>query len=617
MPRTTPAHSDLRLLARVRYGGADRAAARWQASRAVMTMGALAVVISRVGWPDPAIPERTARLIEALLLLAILATHPIAALTSRRIGADEMFAGVSRRVEAGLAGVGFLAASLAWLSPASEHFPLQNAAILLLAAMHGVEGFICLTRRRLPPGLIFVASFAALIALGTGALLLPAATPIDAPISPLDALFTATSAVCVTGLIVRDTASEFTRFGQGVILALIQLGGLGILFFGALMALAFGASIGLRAAQSIGHAAREGLSASGLRRLLIFIAAATLLAEAAGAAALFFAWPASWEGAPAMETTPDRLFHSVFFSVSAFCNAGFATSPNSLQGVRFHWTSHIVFAGLITLGGLGFPALDEVRRALWRRMRCCAASLWHWGRSRQWLRPRQWDPARMNLHARLVLATSLGLYLAGAAGIALGRMAHGSEGLLPVLADAHFMSVTARTAGFDTVAPSEMGGLSRFVLLLLMFIGGSPGSTAGGVKTIALAVLLVSVWATITGRARAEVFKRTIPDEAVKRAATLVVLGMATIVAVTSALIAFEGERHAMEDLLFEAVSACGTVGLSTGLTGELHAPGKIAVIAGMFLGRVGPLAVLAALVSVAARRRPQYAYPDEQVLMS
>jgi trk system potassium uptake protein TrkH len=589
---------------RLRYGGAGRVAARWQALRATLAVLALATVTLREGWREPLLSGGAARLLEGALLALVLASYPIAARLGDREAMKEIRSNGARRVEVGLALVGLLGALAPGLLSTGV-FPLQEVAILLLAALHGVEGFIALARRRLRPGLIFVLSFALLIVLGAGALMLPAATPVEAPLGPLDALFTATSAVCVTGLIVRDTASEFTRFGQTVILALIQLGGLGILFFGALLALAVGSSLGLRAMQAVGHAGEEGLSSRGVRRLLIFIALATMVAEAAGAAALYFGWPATWEGAPSMETAADRVFHSVFFSVSAFCNAGFATSPNSVEGLRFHWTSLVVVCALITLGGLGFPALDEARYTLWRRAR----RLLRLDASRA--------PIRMSLHARLVLTTSLCLYLVGVGATLLGRMTQGGEAFLPALADAHFLSVTARTAGFDTVAPGELGGFSRFAVMFLMFIGGSPGSTAGGVKTIALAVMLVSVWATIRGRPQAEIFRRAIPDEAVKRAATLIVLGLATIVAVASALIAFEGHRFEIDDLIFEAVSACGTVGLSTGVTPGLGTGGKIAVIAGMFLGRVGPLAVLVALVSVAARRRAQYAYPTEPVQMS
>lgn len=599
-----------RLFARLEYGGADRRAAVWQAARAALTIGALVAVILREGWRDPLLSAGQARLLEGTLLLLVLASYPIAARFGDRAAVEHIRSAGARRVEIGLAAVGLLGA-LAPGALSTGVFPVQELAILLLAAMHGVEGFIAITRRRLRPGLIFVLSFALLILLGAGALMLPAATPEDAPISALDALFTSTSAVCVTGLIVRDTAAEFTRFGQIVILALIQLGGLGILFFGALLALAVGSSIGLRALQAVGHAGEEGISFDSMRRLLLFIAIATFLTEAVGAAILYFGWPDAWATGPPMEAAADRIFHSVFFSVSGFCNAGFATTSDSLQGLPFHWTTLLVMCALITLGGLGFPALDDLRFTLWR----CLRRLHHrFGPRRDEDPP---APTRVNLHARLVLTTSLALYLAGVAGVMLGRATQGGVAWPKALADAHFLSVSARTAGFDTVSIGDLGALSQFVLMFLMFIGGSPGSTAGGVKTIVVAVLLASVWATIRGRPQAEIFKRAIPDETVKRAAAMIVLGLATVVAVASLLIAFEGHRFRTGALLFEAVSACGTVGLSTGLTPDLGVGGKLTVIAGMFVGRVGPLAVLVALVSVASRRRAHYAYATEQVQLS
>jgi len=599
-----------RLFARLEYGGADRRAAAWQGVRAGLTIGALVAVILREGWRDPILNAAQARILEGALLLLVLATYPIATRFGHRAAVEHIRSAGARRTEIGLAAVGLLGALVPG-ALSSGLFPVQELAILLLAALHGVEAFIAVTRRRLQPGLIFVLSFALLILLGAGALMLPAATPVDAPISALDALFTSTSAVCVTGLIVRDTATEFTRFGQVVILALIQLGGLGILFFGALLALAVGSSLGLRALQAVGHAGEEGISFDSLRRLLLFIAVATFLTEAVGAAILYFGWPGAWPAGPPLEDGADRLFHSVFFSVSGFCNAGFATTSDSLQGLRFHWTSLAVMCALITLGGLGFPALDDLRFTIWRRLR----RLRH-----RFGPPRDEDPpppTRVNLHTRLVLATSLALYLAGLAGVALGRATQGGVPWPKALADAHFLSVSARTAGFETVPINDLGELSQFVLMFLMFIGGSPGSTAGGIKTIVIAVLLASVWATIRGRLQAEIFKRAIPDEIVKRAAAMIILGLATVVGVASLLIAFEGHRFRTGALLFEAISACGTVGLSTGLTPDLGVGGKLTVIAGMFVGRVGPLAVLVALVSVAARRRAQYAYATEQVQLS
>jgi len=491
-------------------------------------------------------------------------------------------------------------AALGPLLPAAA--PAAGVALLLHAIVKLYNRALQAGRS---PSLVFVGSFAGLIALGALALLLPAATPPESPISPLDALFTATSAVCVTGLVVRDTATEFTRFGQSVILALIQLGGLGIVFFAAFLGLVMGSSLSVRATQSFRQAARVDVhSAVAIRRVVVFMAVFIFTVEAVGALGLYLGWPAAWTSAHGMTAPADRLFHSVFFAVSAFCNAGFATTSDSLEGLRLHWTSHIVVAGLIVLGGLGFPVVVNLRDALLDRLRARRKG-------------RETIPAKVRLHVKLALWTTLLVYLAGLVGVLLGRVLQRDVAFTDALLDAHFASITARTAGFDTVAPAEMGPLARFVLVFQMFIGGSPGSTAGGVKTIVFAVMMLTVWATMLGRSTTQVFGRTLPESVVRQAAALIVLGLGAVTLVASVLVATDGARHSLEELLFEAVSATGTVGLTLGVTSDLSAPGRVAVIVGMFLGRIGPLAVAVALAEVARRRRAAYAYPTEDVLLS
>ncbi|RMD61860.1 MAG: hypothetical protein D6824_07530, partial [Planctomycetota bacterium] len=491
-------------------------------------------------------------------------------------------------------------AALGTLHPAAA--PAAGVALLLHAIVKLYNRALQAGRS---PSLVFVGSFAGLIALGALALSLPAATPADDPLTPLDALFTATSAVCVTGLIVRDTATEFTRFGQSVILALIQLGGLGIVFFAAFLGLVMGSSLSVRATQSFRQAGRTDVHSSvAIRRVVVFMAGFIFAVEAAGALALFLGWPREWTVANGMDGPADKLFHSVFFAVSAFCNAGFATTTDSLEGLRLHWTSHIVVAGLIVLGGLGFPVVVNLRDVLldrWRARR----------------RRREVVPVKVRLHVKLALWTTLLVYLAGVVGVLLGRTLQRDVSFPHALLDAHFASITARTAGFDTVPPAEMGPLARFVLIFQMFIGGSPGSTAGGVKTIVFSVMMLTVWATMLGKSSTQVFGRALAETVVRQAAALIVLGLATVTLVASVLVATDGARHSLEELLFEAVSATGTVGLSLGVTADLSAPGRVAVIAGMFLGRVGPLAVAVALAEVARRRRAAYAYPTEDVLLS
>ena len=565
---------------------------RWLGLRLVTALAALASILLRIGWREPIVPEGALTAVEWLALLVYagsliverrLAHRPIVELPR------------ARPVEVALLT---LAVLLAWLPPA------VTVIVAVLALYQLLTLYLGLVARSPSPSWVFAGTFASLIIAGTLALKLPVATPPEAPIHVVDALFTATSAVCVTGLTVRDTGTEFTRAGQTIILVLIQLGGLGIVIFGALLALAMGSSMGLRVSRTIADSTAEGHARpTTVRTLVAFIAAATIALELIGAIVLFFGWPRVWEGAPDLTTLPSRAFHALFFSVSAFCNAGFATTAGSLEGLRFHWTSQIVIAGLIVIGGLGFPALGNLRAVGVARLR---------GRRLQ-----SGALVRLNLHTKLVLLTTLALYLAGASAIFLGRMTQGGESVFGAALDGHFMSITARTAGFDTITPGSMGPLGRLALITFMFIGGSPGSTAGGVKTIAFAIIALTIWATIRGKPTTEAFGRTIPESLVRRAATLITLGAGTIATLTLVLALTDGQGRLLGDLLFEVVSASSTVGLTTGITPGLSDAGRLVLVVAMFLGRVGPLVILVALAAVGRRAGPARAYPSETVVMS
>lgn len=563
--------------------------------RAAASVIAMAAVILRLGWEEPWLAPGTLLWIEGIGL----AVYALTIIASMR--ADP--GGRSRVARAARAN-GFECAVLAFGFAFVWSPVMLASAVTLLFLYQALSLYLWVVQTSAPPGLVFAGSFLVLIAAGTGGLMLPNSTPADKPIGLVDALFTSTSAVCVTGLVVRDTGTEFTRLGQTIILLLIQLGGLGIILFGALLALTMGSAMGLRVSRTLAEGAAEGHARpSTIRALIVFITVATLLTELVGAATLFVGWPRGWAGAPAFEGAGDRAFHAVFFSVSAFCNAGFATSADSLQGLRFHWTSHIIMVGLIVVGGIGLPVLDNIRSVVWAKWR---------GRrmSNQAL-------IRLNLHTKIVLTTTAAVYIAGALAIMLGRLTQGGEPWHLALLDGHFMSVTARTAGFDTVAPAEMGPMSRLSLLTLMFIGGSPGSAAGGVKTVSVAIIVLTIWATMRGKATTEAFGRSIPENLVRRAATLITLGAGIIALLTLALALTDGRGRLLGDLLFEVVSASSTVGLSTGLTGELSPPGRVILIIAMFTGRLGPLVILAALVSVGRRPAPHRHYPSESVVMS
>ena len=236
-----------------------------------------------------------------------------------------------------------------------------------------------------------------------------------------------------------------------------------------------------------------------MRRLVLFIVLLTFAVEGVGAALFYFGWPQTWPGAPLMESAGDRLFHSVFFAVSAYCNAGFTTSTNSLAGLGLHWTSHLVVGALVTIGGLGFPVFENFREIVWARLRG--------------VRKVSSGLVRLNLHTKLVLTTTLLVYLTGLAIVFVGALLHTGNPALVDLLNAHFMSISSRTAGFQTLPPAEMDPMGQFAMMIFMFIGGSPGSTAGGVKTIVIAVLVMTVWATVAGRSETQAFGRAIAQE--------------------------------------------------------------------------------------------------------
>ncbi len=576
--------------------GAGLASRELQWGRAIVAGLALAPAVVRIGWTDEALlvgPQFLQTLTGALLVV-----YAVILLAQVRTSGAGNAAAYLRDHLFELLTLGFAATVGSWWWPG-----LAMAAGLLVA-FHMLRGYLALVETgKVPPGVLFVGSFIALIAVGTGLLMLPAATPVEKPIELTEAVFTVTSAISQTGLVVRSTGEDFTRFGQLVIIIWVQLGALGILVFGAVFALFLGSGFGIRATQTLAEGTEQGWSGQlSLARLVAFVIIFTHGVELVGAGVLYFGWPDGWAGAPEMATRGDRLFHAVFFSISGFCNAGFATTANSMQGLRLHWTTHTTLVGLIVLGSIGFPVLDNLRQVMWARVR----------------NRRVEDGAlvRLNLNTKLILATTVAVYLLGWLAIVMGETAQTEQAFSYAMADAHFMTVN-RTSGFDTIPPSDMGLFSQLVLILLMFIGGSPGSVAGGIKMMVFAVLVLTVWSTIRGRAQTTAFGRTLPDELVRKSATLIVLSLATVMAVTGVLAATESARDLPLDyLLFESVSAFGTTGLSMGVTSELGTASRWAIIVAMFIGRVGPLAVMAALMAVARHGREHYQYPTENVVI-
>ncbi len=445
---------------------------------------------------------------------------------------------------------------------------------------------------------VFALSFVALIAIGaTGLRTVPAFyAPGETPLSWLDAVFTATSAVCVTGLAVADTATRFSVWGQAWILLLIQLGGLGVVAITSLIAVALGRRLSLRT-ESLTVSAIWAAPHLNERRLVRDVVLFTVVIEAIGAAGLWMAFVPYFGAGGA-------VWPAVFHSVSAFCNAGFSTFSTSLVGFERDPAVLGIVGALIVVGGIGFLTLEEL--AFWFRSR----------RERRF---------RLSLHSRLALTMTalllVGGTLAAAAAEWNGVFAHLDTG--DRWLGAMFFSVTARTAGFNSIDYGALSSTAAFFTILLMFIGGNPGSTAGGAKTTTVALVGLLAYHRFRGRGATGAFGRSVPPETVDRAVGITSLGFALATLGILALTVTEGyARRAPATVagpflaqMFEAVSALGTVGLSMNLTPTLDSASRVVVILLMFLGRTGPLTIAAAFAR--SYRRPDIVrYAHEDVLV-
>lgn len=460
------------------------------------------------------------------------------------------------------------------------HYALGWLAPALAATREGTEQPA--VQAPLHPARLVAGSFASVILLGTLLLTIPAATRAGSTTSFVDALFTATSAVCVTGLIVVDTAEHFTLFGQVIIITLIQIGGLGIMTMSAASTLFLGHSIGLRG-RTVMAELLDSSDITQLKRLTLSIVQATLLVELAGGLLLFSRFHAL--GRPVAEALWLGLFHSV----SAFCNAGFALFSDSLMGFRSDGLLVVCVSALIILGGLGFSVLREL-------------SLVATGRSRE-----------LSVHSRLVLLVTALLLGAGAAGFYILEAEASMRGLTQGerLLSSWFASVTPRTAGFNTLPMGQLSQAGVFLTLVMMFIGASPGSTGGGIKTSTLGVIVLAVRQALTGRA-VVVFGRSLARATVDKAYAMAFLALAVVMVFAGVLCVTEDAP--LVTVLFEATSAFGTVGLSLDFTAKLTTAGRLLISALMFTGRVGPLTLMLALGAV-ARRQP-LEYPEGRVMI-
>lgn len=458
------------------------------------------------------------------------------------------------------------------------------------------------------PTRVLVATFIVLILTGAALLTLPKATPGRASLPFVDALFTSTSATCVTGLVVKDTGTSFTLMGQLVILALIQLGGLGIVILGAVLALLLGQALSVRESAAIQDLLSEG-TLGRINRMVVFVFAATALIELLGAIALLHLW----NDVPGRTLdTQQQWYYSIFHAISAFCNAGFGLFSDNLVSYNRCWEVYLVICPLIVLGGLGFGVLYDLGGVvLDRALRFCKRSI---HRSCPVF---QQAPRRMWLQTKIVLAVTLCLIIGGMLALyAFEKLTgQGPAARSFSLLDALFQSITARTAGFNTVDIAALSDAGKFILILLMVIGGSPGGTAGGIKTVTFAVVLMAVIATLRRRDDVEIFNRSVSLLIVRRAITVAVLFVLVLFGATLVLCITEASNHfTMMQIFFEVASALGTVGLSTGITPALTTAGKLIIILVMLTGRLGPLTLLAALAFNAKPVR--YSYPGEAIVV-
>ena len=421
-------------------------------------------------------------------------------------------------------------------------------------------------KHRLSSFQIIISGFVGVILLGALLLMLPVSTT-EGCITPFnETLFTATSAVCVTGLVVQDTGSYWSGFGQAVILALIQIGGLGVVTVAASFALLSGRKISLMQRSTM----QDAISApkvGGVVRLTQFILRGTFLIELLGAAAMLpvFCRDYGWRG----------IWMAVFHSISAFCNAGFdilGTENNlypSLTGYTGSPIINITIMLLIVIGGIGFLTWDDI-----------CEHKWHFHRYR--------------VQSKVILAITGFLIVVPAAFFFFEDFSALPTGTQLLVS--FFQSVTTRTAGFNTVALSAMSSASKGIMILLMLIGGAPGSTAGGMKTTTLGVLLANAVATFRQRDNAQFFKRRIDCNTVKTASTILTMYLTLFFG--GGIFISVYEHLPLSDCLYETSSAVGTVGLTLGITPQLHIPSQIVLIILMYLGRVGGLTLIYATLS-------------------
>jgi trk system potassium uptake protein TrkH len=443
--------------------------------------------------------------------------------------------------------------------------------------------------RFLSPQKIFILSFAAVILIGAVLLWLPFSAG-RGHISFVDALFTSASAVCVTGLTVLNIGKDLSFAGQIITLFLFQMGGLGIITFSVVLFGLMGRGISFKGRDIVQstflHTPRRDFFI-----IVKWVLMLTLTIEALGTLLLFIRF--------AQDFSPGWAFyHAVYNAISAFNNCGYSLFSDSLMGYQSDTIVNLTVMGLIVLGGIGFIVMYEIIS-------------WFQGFQK-----------KLSIHTKIVLITTSILILSGAVFFYLFEMNHilKDAPMKTQILTSFFQSVVPRTAGFNTVDIGQLTNATILVLMILMFIGASPGSTGGGIKTTSFALLLLMIWNRLKGQEEVNVFNRTIPGEALTRTIAIIFASAFSVILITSILLIFGSEitmqplnsRHFFVEYLFETVSAFGTVGLSMGITEKMNDVQKLAIALMMFAGRVGPLTL--AFSWYASKRGLSYAQESVMV---
>ncbi len=480
----------------------------------------------------------------------------------------------------------------------------HNYLILLLTLVQSIVKMSAIITRsltnRISPNQIFVGSFVMLIIIGMGLLLLPRAT--YSPLSIIDALFMSVSAICVTGLSTVDIPTTFTTTGQILILFLIQIGGIGIMTFTNFFGLIFTGKLSSRNSLMLkdlvtSNGDDRSTNIFATLRNILFI---TFLVEGIGVYMIYSAIP---------EGTPERLFIAVFDSVSAFCNAGISLIPNGLQNPAYtnNYMLLVMLSILIVMGGLGFPIVFN----LWRWLKISVLNTYR--RIFKHKRDYKKTPHVITSNTVIAITTTVILLVLGTVIFFLAEYDNllAGKSLTGKIISSIFLAVTPRSAGFNTFNPGELAPISLLLLSLLMWIGASPMSTGGGIKTTTFGIAVLNIINTLRGRSTIEIRQRTIAQQTINRA-FIIIFTSILIMAVSAMILLALEPQFSTRAVIFETLSAFSTVGISYGITPSLSLPSKILLIIIMFTGRIGPITLLGAFIK--QKHRQFYTYPSEHI---